>query len=390
MPCKPAKAKHLLKAGKAKVIKRIPFTIQLCFVCENKTQPIVLGIDSGSKYIGFSAISEKKELVSGEVVLDNKTADRLKEKAMYRRNRRSRHHWYRQARFLNRKGNELPPSVKRKYETHLSIISRIKKILPITQIRIEVGNFDIQKINNPDITNTEYQQGSRYGYENTKAYILAREKYICQLCGKTVIGTKTNIHHSIPRSKGGTVIVNNLVLLHEKCHNKVHKQGLKFKKNKQYKEAIFMSIIHKRFWRDIKDLQICYGYETMCKRRELEIPKSHVNDAFIIAGGCVQERCIEYKIMQKHRHNRGIQLNRKGYKPSIRTSIYKIQPKDLVWVDNKQHEVKAISNKGKYVQIKNIKKSTPITQIQKHYFQNGLVWQITPELYKKLILAKVA
>lgn len=52
MPCKPAKAKHLLRDGKAKVIKRTPFTIQLLWDCEENVQPITLGVDAGSKTIG--------------------------------------------------------------------------------------------------------------------------------------------------------------------------------------------------------------------------------------------------------------------------------------------------------------------------------------------------
>ncbi len=58
MPCKPAKARHLLRDGKAKVVKREPFTIQLLFVCENITQPVSLGIDADSRHIGKSASSE--------------------------------------------------------------------------------------------------------------------------------------------------------------------------------------------------------------------------------------------------------------------------------------------------------------------------------------------
>ena len=69
MPCKPAKARHLLRDGKAKVVKREPFTIQLLFKCENITQPITLGIDAGSKHIGISASTEKKEVYTADVEL---------------------------------------------------------------------------------------------------------------------------------------------------------------------------------------------------------------------------------------------------------------------------------------------------------------------------------
>ena len=52
MPCTETKAKHLLKADKATVIRREPFVIQLKFECGNRTQAITLGVDAGAKHIG--------------------------------------------------------------------------------------------------------------------------------------------------------------------------------------------------------------------------------------------------------------------------------------------------------------------------------------------------
>ena len=52
MPCKPRKARILLKEKKAKVVNRTPFTIQLLYGSSGYKQPINLGVDAGSKYIG--------------------------------------------------------------------------------------------------------------------------------------------------------------------------------------------------------------------------------------------------------------------------------------------------------------------------------------------------
>lgn len=52
MPCKPAKARHLLKQRKAKVVKKEPFTIQLLYGSSGYKQNVTLGIDAGSKHIG--------------------------------------------------------------------------------------------------------------------------------------------------------------------------------------------------------------------------------------------------------------------------------------------------------------------------------------------------
>jgi len=67
MPCNPRKAKKLLREGKATVIKRFPFTVQLLVPTGEAKQKVTLGIDSGFENIGFSAVSETKEVISGIV-----------------------------------------------------------------------------------------------------------------------------------------------------------------------------------------------------------------------------------------------------------------------------------------------------------------------------------
>jgi len=152
MPTTASRARRKLKEGKAKIVKREPFTIQLTYDSETETQLIECGIDSGYVNIGFSCITEKEELVSGEVKLDNGMSKRIQTKAMYRRNRRNRLR-YRRPRFLNRGKSEgwLPPSIQRRFDTHISLIDKLKQILPITNVIIEAGSFDAQKLQNPDI-----------------------------------------------------------------------------------------------------------------------------------------------------------------------------------------------------------------------------------------------
>src|SRR5438270_13309754 len=130
MPCKPAKAKKLLKNKRAKIIKHEPFTIQLLFDCENEVQNVQLNIDSGSKNIGLSATTNKKELYSAEVEIRGQEIVKLmSDRKMLRKNRRSRKTRYRQARFLNRKRKDswLAPSVRSKIDAHLKVISDVYK-----------------------------------------------------------------------------------------------------------------------------------------------------------------------------------------------------------------------------------------------------------------------
>jgi len=142
MPCKEAKARKLLKDNLAIVVKREPFTIQLIFECENQTQDITLGVDAGSKHIGLSATTDKKELYSAEVELRNDIVDLLSTRRQNRRTRRNRLR-YRKPRFLNRVKSKnkgwLAPSIENKIQTHISIVHRLHEILPITKIIVETA-----------------------------------------------------------------------------------------------------------------------------------------------------------------------------------------------------------------------------------------------------------
>ena len=71
MPCKPSKARKLLKQKKAKIISYKPFTIQLLYGSSGYKQPVILGVDLGSKHIGIAVTSEDKVLTKGEIELRN-------------------------------------------------------------------------------------------------------------------------------------------------------------------------------------------------------------------------------------------------------------------------------------------------------------------------------
>jgi len=115
------KVKHLLKAGRAVVVKRSPFTIKLAYRVNNYTQDITLGIDAGSKTIGVSASTEAKELFAAEVAVRNDVVELLATRREARRTRRN-HLRYRKPRFLNRtkskKEGWLAPSIKVKIHAH--------------------------------------------------------------------------------------------------------------------------------------------------------------------------------------------------------------------------------------------------------------------------------
>jgi hypothetical protein len=132
---------------------------------------------------------------------------------MYRRGRRNKL-WYRKPRWANRKKKEgwLPPSTQRRYDTHLKIINQLKAILPVSSVTLEIASFDIQKIENPEIQGTGYQDGDMKGYQNMRSYLMARENGKCQVCGKIFDkGNTSHIHHIIERANRGTNRAKNLV-----------------------------------------------------------------------------------------------------------------------------------------------------------------------------------
>ena len=165
MPCHPAKARILLKKGKAKVVDRTPFTIRLLYQADNNIQDVNLGVDAGSKYIGLSSTTEKKELFKAEVELRQDIPKLLESRKSLRRSRRSRKLRYRPARFDNRgKKGWIAPSIQHKIDCHITIIKKVSNILPIKNIIVETAEFDVQKLKNPNIRGKEYQNGASAGF----------------------------------------------------------------------------------------------------------------------------------------------------------------------------------------------------------------------------------
>jgi len=133
MPCKPAKARKLLRDEKAKVVKRCPFTIQLLWDCEENVQEVTIGIDKGSSVTGFSCVGNGQILMSGEIHHRTDIKDKMDARRANRRNRRKRK-WYRPKRFLNRasskRSGRLPPSVKASAEEVIRVVRQVP--LPTT------------------------------------------------------------------------------------------------------------------------------------------------------------------------------------------------------------------------------------------------------------------
>lgn len=292
-----AKVRVLLKQQKAKVITNCPFTIQLMYKSTTYTEPVSLGIDAGSKHIGVSATTENKVLYESNVTLRNDIVDLLSARRALRRSRRNRKTRYREARFDNRRRNNgwLAPSIRQKIDSHITVVDKACKLLPITNIVVETASFDIQKIKNPDISGTDYQQGEQLGFWNVREYVLFRDNHECQCCHGKSKDPVLNVHHIESRRTGGDA-PNNLITLCETCHTGYHKGKIKLPKEihrgMRFKDAAFMGIMRWAFYNRLTELYtikgipvtLTYGYITKNTRIEHHLPKEHFVDARCISG----------------------------------------------------------------------------------------------------------
>ena len=288
-----AKVRILLKQGKAKVVNRCPFTIQLLYSSTNYTQKVTLGVDSGSKHIGLSATTKDKGLFESDVELRNDIVDLLSTRRELRRSRRNRKLRHRKPRFNNRRRNDgwLAPSVKQKVDSHITMIAKVHKILPISNIVVEVASFDIQKIKDPTISGMDYQQGEQLGFWNVREYVLFRDGHKCQCCKGKSKDKILNVHHIESRKTGGDA-PNNLITLCETCHTGYHKGTVKLPKTihrgMSFKDATFMGIMRWALFEKLKaiysDVKLTYGYITKNTRIKNGLPKDHYIDARCISG----------------------------------------------------------------------------------------------------------
>ena len=398
------------------------------------TQEISLGIDSGYSNVGFSAITNNKELIVGELKLLQGMKERLLEKSRYRKIRRSRLR-YRKPRWNNRVKSKpkgwLAPSLQHKLDSHIKFINYLYSILPITKCTIEVANFDIQKMNNDGISGVEYQQGDMLGFWNLREYVLHRDGHKCQNpnCKNKDKEQILEVHHIKYKSLGGTDNKNNLITLCNKCHTSPNHKNGKFlwdwcqqgKKVRGFKDATFMSTIR---WYLINELEnehdniyVTYGYITKNHRIKNKIEKTHYNDAFSIAKGTNQLRNAKiYEVKQSRRNNRSLEMFydakyidiRNGEKVSggelnngrrtrnkninsenlhkyrgkkvskgqrrIRKVRYFYQPNDLVKYEGKVYSVRGTQNGGAYIRLNEIKKVPRVDLLIAYKFNKGMVW----------------
>jgi len=303
MPCTQVVARLLLKQGKAKCIKKTPFTIKLLYQTTNYTQKLTLGVDTGSSKIGSAVVDSKNDVIYlSEVEVRNDISKKMKRRLKYRKNRRNRKARYRKPRWMNRKNsfktNRFSPTMTSKINSHLKEIDFVKAILPVTKIILETSTFDTHALKNPDILRDTllYQMGVNYGYANTKAYILARDEYTCRHCKGKSKDKRLHVHHVVFRENGGSDDEKNLMILCKTCHKKVHRGEIVIKGGKkkgQLKYATQINSIRVQLLKKIPEAKETFGFITKEHRQILGLEKEHYFDAAVIAS---QGKKIQFKV----------------------------------------------------------------------------------------------
>lgn len=311
----------LLKNGKAEVVKRTPFIIRLQVQTKEYIQLVTLGVDAGSKTIGLSASTESQELYAAEVKPRSDVVKNLSNRREFRRARRNRKTRYRQARFDNRVHSKhegwLAPSVEVKIQEHITMIKRVCRILPISEVIVETAEFDLQLIKAveaglPVPEGENYQKGEMLGHYNVRQYVLWRDGYTCQNCGKHGDGVILEIHHLESRKTGGNA-PDVFVTLCSDCHDLVSKgkiQGFNKRKRNSARDMAFMGIMRKTLVARLRgelDIPVreTKGYFTKYVREKHNLEKSHITDALCIARHPKTKRLGYYYFVKPVRnHNR--------------------------------------------------------------------------------------
>ena len=315
-PCTPRRARLLLSECKASVLRRYPFTIILKESHATATpRPLRLKIYPASKTTGLAVINESTAEVVWAAELKHRSQlikKALESRRSLRNGRRSRKTRYRPARWLNRVRNNpvftntegavitgkwLPPSLQHRVEVVMTWVERLQRYLPITALSQEIMRFDTQKLQNPEISGVEYQQGTLHGYE-VREYLLEKWSRKCAYCGAR--DTRLEINHIVARSRGGSDRVSNLTLACRSCREQRGASNLeeflatrpallmKLQSQAQVSLRDVAAINSTRFvlLERLKarglPVEVSSGGETKFNRNQQQIPKSHWLNAVCI------------------------------------------------------------------------------------------------------------
>ena len=295
MPCQPARARKLLRKGKAAVWRRYPFTIILKDRAGGDIQSVAFKVDPGSKTTGIALVADfqrgKRVVWAAELThRGQQIRDALLKRRQLRSSRRSRKTRYRPARFDNRRRPDgwLPPSLQSRVDNIWTWVSRLYRWTPMDSISMELTRFDTQLMQNAEISGIEYQQGELQGYE-VREYLLEKWGRKCAYCGAT--DTPLEVEHLTPGSRGGSNRVSNLTLACHACNQRKDNQtaaefgypDVQRQAKQPLKDAAAVNATRWDLWRKLQltglMLEVGTGGRTKFNRVQQGYPKTHWLDA---------------------------------------------------------------------------------------------------------------
>lgn len=305
-PIHPGFARRLLKQKQAALYRKFPFTLILKESRPDLITPnLKIKIDPGSRVTGFAILNGAQVVWAAELTHRGQAIkDALLSRRQLRRGRRNRHTRYRQPRFLNRTRPQgwLAPSLEHRVLTTLTWVNKLIKLAPIGSIAQELVRFDLQQLENPEISGIEYQQGTLLGYE-VREYLLDAWDRKCAYCGVT--NTPLQVEHIHPKAKGGTNRVSNLCLACDSCNKKKVTQEIEqflakkpdvlkriqAQRKRPLKDAAAVNSTRWALFNQLKKTELPVttgsGGQTKFNRTRLQLPKCHWLDAACV--GKVEE-----------------------------------------------------------------------------------------------------
>ncbi|QQD73045.1 RNA-guided endonuclease IscB [Acidithiobacillus ferrivorans] len=312
MPCSEKRARLLLERGRARVHRMVPFTIRLVdrLVENSVLQSVRVTAAPGSKTTGLALVREKEtvDAITGEVsrtivvlmLLElqhrgHAIRDALVSRGAFRRRRRGNLR-YRPARFDNRTKPKgwLAPSLQHRVDTTMAWVTRLRRWAPVTDLSTMLHRFDTQRLQNPEISGVEYQQGELQGYE-VREYLLEKWGRKCAYCDAE--HTPLTIDHIHPKSTGGSDRVSNLTLACFPCNQRKSNRDIaeflakdpkrlariETQRKAPLRDAAAVNSTRWALWERLKatnlDVEAASGGRTKWNRKRFSVPKAHCLDA---------------------------------------------------------------------------------------------------------------
>ena len=303
MPCNEKRARLLLERGRARVHRVLPFVIRLIDRSADSCtfQALRLKLDPGSKTTGMALV---REFNNGVAVLNlfdlvhrgRQISEALTARRNMRRARRGRNTRYRAPRFLNRRkpNGWLAPSLQHRIDTTMAWVHRICRWAPVSALSTELVRFDMQALENPEISGIEYQQGTLAGYE-LREYLLEKWGRQCMYCDKQ--GVPLQVEHIHAKAHGGTNRPSNLGIACQPCNHKkaamdvrafLKKEPTRVRRilaqaKRPLKDAAAVNATRWALLNSLKETELAVeassGGRTKYNRCRLDVPKTHALDA---------------------------------------------------------------------------------------------------------------